>query len=414
MAKIIKQTADQLVLRQSGLPWGRLLKQVCVTGIGTAILLATGPARVDCQRIEPTQASCQFSQPGWLGLGWWRTQSIRNLQAVELETSIDDGVFYQILLQTSDGVIPLRSYKTSGLDNTVETVQRLRTFLKDPNARQVSVAQVDWTQWFALFPGLAFFLSGLQSLYTILFSIRAKTHESYRLDQGQNRLTHDYGGLLRRKQVHYSFFDIRHLVVDLDRTAKTWLFLQMQSGDVFCLEGKLSFTQRTPPRGVEWQQVEPIADALSHHLHRPYQLALGFNQNWVQQQIAQNKPGKFLLRYLGLNLPPTRIWTFDRSADKVICQEGDRVKTYPLGAVSKVEATQMGEVLEKEDSDRDPFYEVNYQISLEMASGDKLIPQLFTSHEYPNSWKPGRTKKPQAQLQAEAVAKHLQDYLNLN
>jgi hypothetical protein len=132
--QIAEQSPNKLVLRQNHLSFGRVFREILVTGIGVGFLLWSGPAKLNCQRIEPTQVTCQLSKPGWLGLGVWQNTAIRNLQAVELTTNVDDGVFYQVLLQTSEGEVPLREYKTSGLDNIQESVHRINTFLKDPTA----------------------------------------------------------------------------------------------------------------------------------------------------------------------------------------------------------------------------------------------------------------------------------------
>lgn len=90
--------------------------------------------------------------------------------------------------------IPIRHYKTSGLDNTKPSVEQIQTFLNNPRSERLSVAQVDWFQWFGLVPGLCFALVGLRSLYISLLSTESKEITSCCFDQSQNKLIYQYGG----------------------------------------------------------------------------------------------------------------------------------------------------------------------------------------------------------------------------
>ena len=76
MTQIAEQSPNKLVLRQNYVSFGRVFREILVTGIGVGFLVWSGPAKLNCQRIEPTQVMCQLSKPGWLGLGVWR--SIQN------------------------------------------------------------------------------------------------------------------------------------------------------------------------------------------------------------------------------------------------------------------------------------------------------------------------------------------------
>lgn len=114
MLQITRQSPEQLIVRQNRLSAGRLFRECCIIGLGAALLLVSGPAKLDCQRSEPGQITCQLSYPGWLGIGVWTARSIANLQGVELSQTEDEGVFYDIRLQTSQGEISLRRQPCHG------------------------------------------------------------------------------------------------------------------------------------------------------------------------------------------------------------------------------------------------------------------------------------------------------------
>jgi len=305
MIKIIEQSSQRLLLRQNRLSFGRLFREILLAGIGLNLLLWSGPAKLDCQRVESRQITCQLSKPGWLGLGLWRHQTLPNVQGMELTETIDEGMHYQIRLQTSTGAVPLRPYKTSGLDNIKENADRLQTFFNDPNATQVSIAQVDWLQWFGFAPGVFFAFVGLRLLYISLLSVESRAIEAYRFDQSQNRLTYEYGGLWRRTKEHHAFSDIQQMMLDVDPWAKTRLFLELRSGAVLCLSGQFYPVGKSPWQGNEWQQLQPIANAVSLQTHRPWKLTLGFGQSWLQKQIIENKYASAIARFFKASLDPS-------------------------------------------------------------------------------------------------------------
>lgn len=409
MTQIVEHSPNQLLLCQSQLSFSRLFRDFFLLGIGVGVLLWSGPARLNCQRVEQARVTCVLSKPGWLGLGIWRNEPIHNLQGVTLTSHVDDGVFYEVLLQTSEGEVPLRPYKTSGLDNTQESVDAINTFLKDPRVTRLSIAQVDWLQWFGLVPGMFFCLGGMQALYVSLFSIRAKLIESYCIDQTQNQLTYEYGSLWRRHQEHYAFSDIHRIVLDVDTWAKARLFVEMRSGELLCLSGQVRPSEKSPWEGAEWQQVQPIADDVSRRIHRPWQLALGFGQTWIEKYVAQNHYAKLLFKWLKANLKSFPIWVFDQSSHSAICQDGQTVETYMLRDIVDVQVTLSKRLVPKEDGDGDQFYDVNYQITLVLTSGKRLPIQQFYSREY--NWEPDMGKQATAQTQAEETAKRIRGYI---
>lgn len=252
--EIIEQTLSKLSIRKSSWSLSRLLWVMLWTGVGLAFLFWSGPAKLDCQRGESRQITCRLSKPGWLGLGAWQNQTIFSLEGVELMAVEDDGVFYQILLQTSESEIPLRPYKTSGLDNTKESFERIQRFLNDPKVSRLSIAQVDWLQWAGLIPGIFLSIAGLQLLHACLFSTRAKAIESYEFDRSQGTFTYQYGGLLRQDQKRYPFAEIQQIILDIDPWTKAWLFLEMRSGEVLCLNGQINLIGKSPGQRVSWQQ----------------------------------------------------------------------------------------------------------------------------------------------------------------
>ncbi|MBD2539367.1 hypothetical protein [Coleofasciculus sp. FACHB-SPT36] len=410
MTQIAEQSPNKLVLRQNYVSFGRVFREILVTGIGVGFLLWTGPAKLNCQRIELTQVTCQLSKPGWLGLGVWQNTPIRNLQAVELTTNVDDGVFYQVLLQTSEGEVPLREYKTSGLDNTQESVDRINTFLKDPTANRLSIAQVDWLQWSGLLPCM-FFLVGINALYVSLLSIRSKLIESYCIDQTQNRLTYQYGSLWRQRQEHYDFSDIHRVILDVDPWAKVRLFVEMRSGELLCLCGQAHPSVKSPWEGAEWQQVQPIADEVSRRVYCPWQLALGFGQTWIDKYVAPNPYAKVTAQWLKANVQSSKVWVFDRSGHCIISQDSNTVKTYTLRDFVdvQVQLTPSRRLVPKEDGDGDKFYDVNYQIVLVLTSKRQVAIQYYSSREY--NWEPESGKQATAQVRAEETAQRIRQYV---
>jgi hypothetical protein len=404
MTSIAEEPLNKLVLRQNHLSLSRLLREIFLLGIGVGILVWSSPAKLNCQRIEPMQVTCQLSKPGWLGLGIWRNERIRNLQGVKLTQHIDDGVYYQVLLQTSAGEVPLRRYKTSGLDNTRESVNRINAFLKDPTATELIIVQVDWLQWFGFVSGMFFFLIGIRTLYVSLFSIRSKLIESYCINQAQNQLTYQYGGLLRQRQDTYAFSDIHRLVLDIDAWAKARLFLEMKSGELLCLSGQAHPSRQSPWQGVQWQQIQPVADEVSRRLHRSWQLALGLGQTWIEERMAHNKRGKAIARWFKANRKLLQVWVFDHSTNSVTCQDNKTVETYTLRDIVDVEVSPMQTSVASADSDDEKFYQVNYQITLVLTSGKQIPIQQFFSY----SWK---DKQATAQAQAEEAAQCIRQYI---
>lgn len=408
MIDIAEQSPHQLILRQNRWSWARLLRSVFWTGIGVGLLLAFGPAKVSCQRLEPTQVTCQLSKPGWLGLGLWRTRTIANLQGVELNSSVDDGVYYQIRLQTSQEEIPLRPYKTSGLDNTRESVAQIQAFLKDANADRVSIAQVDWLQWFGLVSGLFFSLIGLKSLHDGLWGTRSKTIESYCFDLHQSQLTYQFGGLLRKQQVHYAFSQIQQIALDLDPWAKARLFLETESGELLCLNGQIYPVGKSLWQGETWQSLVPIADLVSDRLHRPWNLTIGLGQLWMQRQVAENRYAKMMVRTFRINLD-AQLWIFDRSAGLVTGRHGQTQQTYTLPEIVAVQVKPGKISVDKADSDGDKFCHIQYEIALVLSSGKQVSIQEFSHSEY--NWEPNSGKPAIAQTWAEEAAQCIRQFI---
>jgi hypothetical protein len=407
MMHINEQTSNKLTLRHSQLSFRRLFIETLLTGIGIGLLLWSGPTKLNCQRVEPKQIVCQLSTPGWLGLGIWWDKSIRNLQDVRLTRDVDDGVYFQVILQTSDGEVPLRQYKTSGWDNTEETVDRIKTFLKDPAINSLSVLQVDWLQWFGLVPGVFFSLIGLRLLYISLFSIQSKAIESYCFDQTQNSLIYQYGSLLRQKQERYAFSDIHRIILDLDLSAKARLFLTVRSGEMICLSGEMHPSVKNMLQGSEIQQLQPIANEVSRRVRCPYQLSLGLGQSWMQNQLAQNNQARAVMKFLKVGLETPDVWIFDHSAGSVTSE--DRTRSENLKDIVDVQVTSMGEPTAKSDSDGDTFYTFNYQLGLMLTSGKRIAIQQFSYTDY--NWK-STQGKPTAQKNAEAIAELIQQYIH--
>ncbi len=415
MMKIVEQSAHQLTLYQNRLSQRRLLGELILTGVGLGFLLWLGPAHLKCQRMVPQKVTCQLSKPGWLGWGQWHKQSILDLQSVQLKKQATDegGESHQILLQTKTGVVPVRQYLSSGLDNNQEVVDRLRQFLKNPQAQQFSMAQVDWCQWFGLLPGLGFLLIGGRLLYISLLSTKFKSIESYCFDHSQQRFTYQYGGLLRHKQQSYAFFDIQQLVLDVDQWAKARLFLELRSGKVLCLNGQVYPKSQPFWQGEDWPAVQSIADRVSQQINLPWKLSVGFGQSWLQEQLAQNKYAKSMKWAFPSNTEPSKVWVFDRATQSISYQDSKTRQAYAWQDVADVQALASSEQNTIPYQDEGcKYYLVEYQTNLLLNSGKPLPIRNFSYRE--DHWEPTSDQPSTAQTWAEETAQCIREFVRNN
>lgn len=407
---MFKQSPEHLIVRRNRLTASRLLRDFLVVGLGLGFLLLTGPAKLDCQRLDAGQVTCQLTKPGWVGLRRWDAQAIANLQNVELLQMEDEGVFYQILLKTSAGEIPLRPYKTSGLDNTLETVQQLQAFLEDSTATHLVVAQWDWLQWFGLIPGLVLSLAGLRSLSVFFFSVRHRTIESYCFEQVQGTFVHQFGSFLRKRQTVYSFFDIQRIVLDIHPQATACLLLELQSGKILCLNAPTPSPAASSPQTIAIAVA--TANEISQRVGRPWQMTLGFRQSWLQKAADQDPVLQREWRQLDATWQSSGVWIFDRTTHRLTHQQAHAIKTYPLETATDVQVVPMGELVERKDSEGTPCYDVNVAVYLVTAKNQRILIQKFYSLEYKFRWKQEKGELSRAHQQAEAIAHPLRQYLH--
>lgn len=199
---------------------------------------------------------------------------------------------------------------------------------------------------------------------------------------------------------------------------------------MFCLNGQIDPFGKSPGQRIEWrqyhgqsypvtipsqpgsswQQLQPIADEISHHVHRPYKLALGLGQSWMQQQIAPSKEVKRIAKLLKADIGVPQVWIFDRLAHSVTCQDHQMTKTYWLNQVVDVEVTVEGTQTPKTDSDGDEYYDVTGQVQLVLSSGQRLPIQQLYHCEY--HWKPNAAKPSMAQVWAEEIAQAVRQFIH--
>jgi hypothetical protein len=421
MLKIVEHSAATLTLRQNRLSFRRLLGELMLTGVGLGFLLWFGPAKLQCQRLASNQIYCLSTKPGWLGWGNWRNQPIPNLQGVKLTRHVgedDGGLYYQILLQTNQGEMPLRSYQTGGWDNNQESTDRIQSFLQNPAAQQLRIEQLDWCQWFGLVSGMGFLFMGGRLLYISLLSGKFKSIESYDFDQSKNKLTYRYGGLLRQCQENYALSDIKKIILDLDPWAKARLFLELRSGEVLCLNGQVYSIKQPFGQGEEWQPLQVVANQVSQQVHLPWQLTVGFGQIWMSGQLTQNKYTPAIKRAWPNYSQLFTMWVFergaslgkDRSAGFITYHPGETSQVYHWQDVVDVQVVPASEsnTTSYRDDGRD-YYLVEYQTNLLLCSGESLLIQKFLVRE--DYWNLAIGKPPTAKTWAEESAQCIRQFM---
>ncbi len=217
--KIIKQTAIELVLQESF--DSSMLLLFWVFGfvlvplfIGYVTLADAGVTTLICERLEPTQVSCEYQQSQFFGLVNKKPIQLQQVMDVRLdeETRRDDEGSYQVYrvrLITRRGELPFTDFSPDYTQNA-DLEFRLRDFLgsKEPYLQETYDAR--WLFWQTLLP-LAAIISILGVGIVVAYGmLRTRT---LILDRRTNRAVYHTWTLLGNRYQYISFRQIRDIDV---------------------------------------------------------------------------------------------------------------------------------------------------------------------------------------------------------
>lgn len=129
-----------------------------VAGLG-AIMIFGELATLTCQRVQPTQGSCQFVRSRLLGSNE-TTISLNQLQSAKVDVTVSGkgGGTYSVVLLTDGGEVPFTTASSSGAEEKQENADRINAFIANPGKTSLRVQQDD--RWFAYIFGGIFILLG--------------------------------------------------------------------------------------------------------------------------------------------------------------------------------------------------------------------------------------------------------------
>jgi hypothetical protein len=142
-----------------------------LAGLG-AIIIFGELSTLTCQRVQPTQGSCQFVRSRLLGSDE-KTIPLNQLQSAKVDESASSkgGSTYSVVLLTDGGEVPFTIASSSGSEEKQENADRINAFIANPGKTSLRVQQDD--RWFAYFFGGTFiFLGGMVVLGSLRDSFR--------------------------------------------------------------------------------------------------------------------------------------------------------------------------------------------------------------------------------------------------
>lgn len=144
-----------------------LLVAVPFLGGGLLSIVQSQWVTLRCDRLEPTQLSCQLTASSLL----WRDsepQSLGPIHAAVLDVRQGyDSSSYQVMLITPTDQIPLTQMYTSEAIGKQRRVETINAFLADPDRESLTIRQNDG--WVAYPVGVVFMLMG-GGLLTMIFT----------------------------------------------------------------------------------------------------------------------------------------------------------------------------------------------------------------------------------------------------
>lgn len=223
--KIVQQTPTELTLRLR--PVGLWVFGGIFAAAGLAVIICFGRATtLACNRVEPTQGSCEIAESSLLGFAA-REISLTSLQGAEVETQTDsDGSTHRVVLLTRDEDIPFPFYYSSGYDKKQANASRINAFVNNP--AEIALGIQDDGRWFAYPFGGIFVAAGL-------FVISTGKVVTCSFDKTLDRMTLRRQGLFGAEVIKHSIWRISDVQVessidgDDDRTYR--VSFKLKAGD---------------------------------------------------------------------------------------------------------------------------------------------------------------------------------------
>ncbi|MDY7002547.1 MAG: hypothetical protein SWX82_00870 [Cyanobacteriota bacterium] len=225
--EIVKQTEKELVLKDSlssrfvasllfVFPW---------IGIplffASAILSEMGVIKASCQRVEPTQVNCQVNKSKYLGLIQGYSTSLNRVKEAKFNSQNDsDGSNYFVTLVTQTGKevvsLPDNSY-TNGVKGYPQEMNqmatKINTFINNSTDPSLLIQyDLRWKEenLISLAVCIPFIGIGILLLYPAFYL------ETLILNKRERQLTYKVFSLLGTKTKHYSFAQIKELILESD------------------------------------------------------------------------------------------------------------------------------------------------------------------------------------------------------
>ncbi len=160
--KNVEQTPNPLSLQPNNLMmamWTVLFGSVFVVAGLAAMVFFGELATLTCQRLEPTQGSCQFVRSGLLGSDE-TTIPLNQLQSAKVDViASSKGDTYRVVLLTDGGKVPFTTASSSGAEGKQKNADRINAFIGNSGKTSLRVQQDD--RWFAYpFGGIFVLLGG--------------------------------------------------------------------------------------------------------------------------------------------------------------------------------------------------------------------------------------------------------------
>ncbi|GGA26338.1 hypothetical protein [Okeania sp. KiyG1] len=225
---IVKQTEKELVFKNRlsygfafifAFPWTGISLLFTLVG-----LWQIGVIKVSCQRVEPTQVNCQVNNSEYLGLIPYSSTSLtrvaeakfnsRKSQDSDGDTSFD--YFVTLVTQTGEEVV---SWQGNSYSNGIhgspqemnEMATKINTFINNSTESSLLIQyDLGWKKenLIPLAIGITFLGIGVLLLYAS-FYLKIIT-----LNKSERQLTYKIYSLLGIKTKHYSFAQIKELILD--------------------------------------------------------------------------------------------------------------------------------------------------------------------------------------------------------
>ncbi len=143
--------------------WSSLALGVMLVGVGSVAAVLFGDLSIfECTRqgASTNQGECELVSSGLLGSNR-QTLTLASLQDAYTEESTENGL-YRVVLQTTEGRIPLTGAYTSGRGSKDKAVEEIQAFINTATQEAVSVKQDDRWMWYVI--GGLFSLAGCSLL----------------------------------------------------------------------------------------------------------------------------------------------------------------------------------------------------------------------------------------------------------